>query len=115
MAIVPATRGRPATTDYRLQRSFPRHTLLEVLPRTGRTHQIRVHLAFLGCPVAGDRVYGLRHPSLPTSRQMLHAWRLRLRLPGAEDAEHAFEAPLPPDMIQAIALAAGGRGNEPGR
>ena len=57
---------------------FPEHTLVEAHPITGRTHQIRLHLAFLGCPVVGDTVYGRRKPTLPVGRQMLHAWRLRL-------------------------------------
>jgi 23S rRNA pseudouridine1911/1915/1917 synthase len=106
IAIVPLSRGRPATTDYLVQQTFPRHTLLEVRPRTGRTHQIRVHLAFLGCPVTGDRIYGSRRPSLGAPRQMLHAWRLRLRLPGREAEERTFEAPLPSDMNRAITDAA---------
>jgi 23S rRNA pseudouridine1911/1915/1917 synthase len=107
MAIVPEAKGRSATTDYRLRQAFPKHTLLEVMPRTGRTHQIRVHLAFLDCPVAGDRVYGFRRPSLGLARQMLHAWRVRFRLPGEAAAERTFEAPLPADLVEAIARAGG--------
>ena len=107
MGIVPAAKGRPATTDYRLRQTYLQHALLEVMPRTGRTHQIRVHLAFLGCPVAGDRVYGFRRPSLGLSRQMLHAWRLRFRLPGRDSSERTFEAAPPDDLAQAIARAAG--------
>jgi 23S rRNA pseudouridine1911/1915/1917 synthase len=107
MGIVPAPKGRPATTDYLLRQAYLQHSLLEVMPRTGRTHQIRVHLAFLGCPVAGDRVYGFRRPTLGLARQMLHAWRLRLRLPGQAGLERAFEAPLPEDLLEAMARAAG--------
>ena len=107
MGIVPAAKGRPATTDYHLRQDYPQHALLEVMPRTGRTHQIRVHLAFLGCPVAGDRVYGFRRPSLGLARHMLHAWRLRFRLPGQTGSERTFEAPPPGDLVEAIARAAG--------
>lgn len=107
MGIVPASRGREATTDYRTLEAFERHTLLEVRPRTGRTHQIRVHLAFLGCPVTGDRVYGARRPTLDVGRQMLHAWRLAFRLPGRSERQE-FEAAVPPDMANTIEQARGG-------
>jgi 23S rRNA pseudouridine1911/1915/1917 synthase len=107
MGIVSAAKGKPATTDYHLRQAFPRHALLEVMPRTGRTHQIRVHLAFLGCPVAGDRVYGHRRPSLGVARQMLHAWRLTFRLPGQAPADRTFEAPWPDDLTDAVAHADG--------
>jgi len=101
MAVVPVTKGRAAVSEYRLIERFPNHALLEVNPLTGRTHQIRVHLAFLGCPVAGDRVYGKRRPSLTFPRHFLHAARLTLRLPGEEDLR-TFEAPLPPDLQKAL-------------
>lgn len=97
MAVVPSHKGRLAVSLYRTLEAFPRHTLLEVHPLTGRTHQIRLHLAFIGCPVVGDRVYGRRKPSLPLERQFLHAFRLRLRLPG-ERQPRTFEAPLPQDL-----------------
>jgi 23S rRNA pseudouridine1911/1915/1917 synthase len=108
MAIVSPSRGREASTEYRVQQLFPAHALLEVRPRTGRTHQIRVHLAFLDCPVSGDRVYGRRSARPIAARQMLHAWKLRLRLPGGPDVLQEFEAPLPSDMIRAIETAAAG-------
>ncbi len=97
MAVVPAGQGREAVSEYRTLERFERHTLLEVHPRTGRTHQIRVHLAFLGCPVAGDTVYGRRKPTLPLTRHFLHAHRLTIRLPGEEQAR-SFESPLPPEL-----------------
>jgi 23S rRNA pseudouridine1911/1915/1917 synthase len=104
MAVVPAARGRSAATHYRVVESFRDHTLLEVHPETGRTHQIRVHLAFVGCPVVADRVYGKKKASLPVGRQMLHASRLRLTLPGAAEARE-FEAPLPEDFVSALGMA----------
>jgi 23S rRNA pseudouridine1911/1915/1917 synthase len=94
MAVLPAGKGRAAFTEYHTLQSFPAHTLLEVHPLTGRTHQIRLHLAFLGCPVVGDTVYGRAHPSQPLARYFLHAARLTIRLPG-EVVPRTFEAPLP--------------------
>jgi 23S rRNA pseudouridine1911/1915/1917 synthase len=102
MAVVPAARGRSAVTQYRAVESFRDHTLMELHPETGRTHQIRVHLAFLGCPVVADRVYGMKKASIPVGRQMLHAWRLRLALPDETEARE-FKAPLPEDFVSALA------------
>jgi 23S rRNA pseudouridine1911/1915/1917 synthase len=102
MAVVVAGRGRPAITTFRVCEDFRDACLLEAHPETGRTHQIRVHLAFLGCPVAGDRVYGHRRPVVEAPRQMLHAWRLRLVLPG-ESEPREFEAPVPKDFEGVLA------------
>lgn len=101
MAVVSAAKGRQAVTDYRVVESFEKHSLLEVNPHTGRTHQIRVHLAFLGCPVVGDRVYGKRNPSLPLARHFLHAYRLKLRLP-EETETRTFEAALPAGLNRVL-------------
>ena len=102
MAVLPEGKGRMAISEYRTLETFPLHTLLEVHPLTGRTHQIRLHLAFIGCPVVGDRVYGRRRPSLAIGRHFLHAARLRVTLPG-ETRPRTFEAPLPPELEQALA------------
>lgn len=101
MAVVAAHKGREATSEYRTLESFPQHTLLEVHPITGRTHQIRLHLAFLGCPVAGDTIYGRRKTSLTINRHFLHAARLTIRLPG-ESQPRTFEAPLPGELIRVL-------------
>lgn len=79
MAVVPG--GRPAVTEYRVLDRFERHTYLEVQLHTGRTHQIRVHLAYIGHPVVGDSVYGYRKQRLALGRQFLHAARLVFRHP----------------------------------
>jgi 23S rRNA pseudouridine1911/1915/1917 synthase len=102
MAVVPESRGRAAVSEYRTRTQYPKHTLLEVHPITGRTHQIRLHMAFLGCPIVGDTVYGHRTPTLALDRQFLHAWRIRVVLPGEEQLSQ-FEADLPSDLADALA------------
>jgi len=102
MGVVPEAKGRAAVSEYRTLEAFPDHTLLEIHPLTGRTHQIRVHLAFLGCPVTGDTVYGRHRPSVPLDRHFLHAFRLKITLPG-EQTPRAFEAPLPPELERVLA------------
>ncbi len=101
MAVVPDQKGRLAASEYRTLERFPDHTLLEVHPITGRTHQIRLHMAFLNCPIVGDSVYGHRRASVPIDRHFLHARRLDIRLPGEENSA-TFEAPLPPDLEQIL-------------
>ena len=73
-----------------------RRSLLHVRPVTGRTHQIRAHLAYAGVPIVGDPVYGKRGDRSGLGRQFLHAWRLTVRLPRA--AERTFTAPLAADL-----------------
>ncbi len=97
MAVVPLEKGREAISLYRTLKTYAAHTLLEVHPLTGRTHQIRVHLAFLGCPVVGDKIYGRKRPSLELDRHFLHAYKLKLTLPG-ENEPRVFEAPLSPEL-----------------
>ncbi len=94
MAVVEG--GRAARTRYRVLETRGGYSLLELDLDTGRTHQIRVHLAALGHPVAGDTEYAGRRPGEP-DRPMLHATRLRLRHPRTGEAL-AFEAPAPPDF-----------------
>jgi 23S rRNA pseudouridine1911/1915/1917 synthase len=101
MGIVSPTKGRQALSEYLTLENFPNHTLLEVHPITGRTHQIRLHMAFLGCPIAGDTVYGRKRPTLPITRHFLHAYRLAICLPGEKEAS-TFTAPLPPELVQAL-------------
>jgi 23S rRNA pseudouridine1911/1915/1917 synthase len=100
MSVVPPEKGRAAVSEYRTLESFPAHSLLEVHPLTGRTHQIRVHMAFLGCPVTGDNVYGKKKPSVDLDRHFLHAFKLKITLPGEKEPRD-FEAP-PPLELQLI-------------
>jgi 23S rRNA pseudouridine1911/1915/1917 synthase len=95
MAVV--RHGREARTTYRAVEYFADHTLLEVRPHTGRTHQVRVHLAWLGYPVVGDAVYGYRHQRLLQGRHFLHAAHLRFTHP-ATGEEVEYTAPLPPEL-----------------
>ena len=97
MAVVAERKGRAAASEYLTLETFPQHTLFEVHPETGRTHQIRLHLAFIGCPIVGDALYGHKHPSLPIHRQFLHAARLTITLPG-ESSPRTFTSELPPDL-----------------
>lgn len=105
MAVVPPNKGRSAISEYSTITQYQQHTLLEVHPVTGRTHQIRLHMAFLGCPVTGDRLYGKRRPSLDIDRQFLHAARLKIRLPEESDYIE-FEAPSPEDLSKVLGLLA---------
>jgi 23S rRNA pseudouridine1911/1915/1917 synthase len=94
MAVVAS--GKPAVTHYRVRERFAAHTLLECDLETGRTHQIRVHLASIGHPLEGDPVYAGRGPAI-FARQALHAWRLAFIHPSTGQAVK-FESPLPQDM-----------------
>jgi len=97
MAITTLAKGREAVSEYKTLESFPHHTLLEFHPQTGRTHQIRLHCAFLGCPIVADPIYGHKRASLELKRHFLHAFRLKITLPG-ETQPRLFEAPLPEDL-----------------
>ena len=103
MAVVPERQGRPAVTEYKVLEKFPAHTFVEARLLTGRTHQIRLHFAYLKCPIVGDTVYGRRTPSLPLDRQFLHAARLTLKLPGSGKAK-TFTAPLPEALAKILQL-----------
>ena len=111
--------GRPSVTHYRVVRRFAAHTLVRVQLETGRTHQIRVHLAHAGFPLVGDPVYGGRRrlpagcpPALTAAlnafpRQALHAASLKLAHP-LSGKPMAWEAPLPPDMQSLLAALESG-------
>lgn len=101
MAVTTPGKGRSAESEYHTVESYPAHTFLDVKPITGRTHQIRVHLAFIGCPVVGDTIYGRRHPTIPLNRHFLHAASLTISLPN-ESHPRIFEAPLPVELVNVL-------------
>ena len=88
--------GQEAVTDYRVLEEHGRFSLVELTPRTGRTHQIRVHMAALGCPLAGDWLYGTEDRDL-IARPALHAARLELTHP-VTGGVLCLDAPLPEDI-----------------
>lgn len=86
--------GKPAETAYKvIARYHSDVCLVELKPLTGRTHQLRVHMQYLGCPIRGDRLYGVQ---LEGERLCLHAASLEITVPGGY--RHTFEAPLPKDI-----------------
>jgi 23S rRNA pseudouridine1911/1915/1917 synthase len=97
MAVVTTKKGRSAVSEYNTLETYHEHTLLEIHPITGRTHQIRLHMLFLGCPIAADTIYGKRQPSLPLDRHFLHATQIDIRLPGKEQPS-TFRVPLPKEL-----------------
>jgi len=96
MAIVEG--GREAVTDFAVVERLGGATVLELSLRSGRTHQIRVHLASIGHPIVGDAVYG--RPDVALGRPALHAMRLRLVHP-EDGTERSFESPVPPELTAA--------------
>jgi 23S rRNA pseudouridine1911/1915/1917 synthase len=106
---IDATGGRPAATAFEVRERFERATLLEAIPRTGRTHQIRVHLSSVGHPVLGDSRYGGGGDdarALGLGRPFLHAWRLAFDHP-VTGARVDLEEPLPPDLEEALRRVGG--------
>jgi 23S rRNA pseudouridine1911/1915/1917 synthase len=97
MAVVQL--GKQAVTEYQVREYLDDYTLLEVSPVTGRTHQIRIHLSAIGCPVVGDLTYGVRSAHL--HRQFVHAYRLGFRLASTKQYQE-FTSPLPADLKQAL-------------
>ena len=98
--------GRDALTEYAVKERFPSFTLLQVTPKTGRPHQIRVHLKYIGFSVVGDEVYAGRKTARDDRRwcprQFLHAFFLEITHPETGKRMH-FEDPLPTDLQQALA------------
>ncbi len=100
MAVLNPGSGRPAITDYYVLQKDPEQQTALVLCHlhTGRTHQIRVHLRHLGCPLLGDSIYGnLKRQPLDPGRLMLHAWRLGFTHPASGEFM-TYEAPIPDEF-----------------
>lgn len=94
--------GKAAETDYQVIKYFNDFTLVEAQPKTGRTHQIRVHLHKIGHPIVGDKTYKFKRKKFPypISRQFLHTRHLKLRLPSGKVME--FKVKLPKDLTAVI-------------
>jgi len=93
--------GRASLTYFKVVRSYGNYSLLLLRPKTGRTHQIRVHLKFLGYPILGDSIYGRDDPRFPSASLMLHAKSLSLVLPGRE-VKRTFRTQLPERFREVI-------------
>ena len=107
MAVVTNSglRSRMAVSEYRTLEAMRGYTLVDVKPETGRTHQVRVHMAFLGCPLAGDLLYGVSGGRYKLARHFLHAAGLTLKIPSGKT--RTFVAPLPAELEACLAALRG--------
>jgi 23S rRNA pseudouridine1911/1915/1917 synthase len=96
-----AANGRSAITAYKIIKNWNNYSLLLLRPRTGRTHQLRVHLRHIGCPILGDTVYGSADKLFPCASLMLHSKKLVITL-ADKNEESVFSAPVPRRFIQVI-------------
>ena len=96
--------GKPAVTHFRVLEFMPHYSWIECRLETGRTHQIRVHMAHIGHPVVNDPLYGWKKDAFPIEGQALHSRFLDLHHPVTGEAMH-FEAPVPEDMLRCLEIA----------
>jgi len=101
MAVTVEGKSREAITHFKVLKRFPGYTLVEATLRTGRTHQIRVHLAFIGHPIVGDQLYGRKKQGINISRQALHSHILGFVHPSTKKYME-FCVPLPKDIQEII-------------
>ncbi|MDA3850084.1 MAG: RluA family pseudouridine synthase [Spirochaetaceae bacterium] len=93
--------GKWSLSHYRVMKRWKDYSLVEIDIETGRTHQIRVHMTSLGCPVVGDSIYSRKDSRLGDISLMLHSWKLAIQLPGQQEKKQ-FEAPMPKHMTTFI-------------
>lgn len=93
---------REAITEYKVLKNFAGYDLVEIKPKTGRKHQIRSHMAYLGHPITGDKLYGFKgqSPLEGLTRQFLHASELKIKLPNGQTKE--FKSQLPNDLEKCL-------------
>jgi 23S rRNA pseudouridine1911/1915/1917 synthase len=105
--VIVAPEGQSSQTRFAVRERWEQFALVDLWPLTGRTHQLRAHMAYLGHPIVGDLVYAAHLPTLPgVTRLLLHAAALTLRMPGADDSRRrTFLAPMPLDFSAAMASA----------
>lgn len=101
-AVRPSKKIRQAQTQYEVIKKISQYSYLKIMPKTGRTHQIRVHLKSIGHPIVCDSLYGRGRecPVAGLSRLALHAWKISVTLP--DGRRKTFEAPMPQDMRKAL-------------
>ena len=102
-AVEPKT-GKPAVTHFRVLEQFPHYSWLDCRLETGRTHQIRVHMAHIEHPVVNDPLYGYKKDHFPIAGQALHSHTLNLHHPVTGEEMH-FEAPVPADLAACLEMA----------
>ena len=98
-AVTDTDEGKYARTIYHCIASYGNYTLVRVRLKTGRTHQIRVHMKYLGCPIVGDSIYNKVDPIFPDATLMLHSKLLQITLPG-EQKPHTFKTPTPKRFLE---------------
>jgi 23S rRNA pseudouridine1911/1915/1917 synthase len=99
------TQGKEAITIYKVLRSIGAYSFVQLKPKTGRTHQLRVHMKMLGCPILGDPVYARKDALYPESTMMLHAYKIAFVLSNGKNVQ--FRAPLPPRFKRFLAPVKG--------
>ncbi|MDC7235268.1 MAG: RluA family pseudouridine synthase [Spirochaetales bacterium] len=95
------SKGKEAVTRYTVLKAWERYSLVQLKIETGRTHQIRVHMLSMGCPILGDSIYARKDNVVGDVGLMLHSWKLGIVLPGETEMRH-FEAPRPPRFDEII-------------
>jgi 23S rRNA pseudouridine1911/1915/1917 synthase len=91
----PPFKARKALTNFKVIKTWEEVSLLSLMPHTGRTHQLRVHMKYLGCPIIGDDLYGTKKSRSSAGELMLHAYKLAIKIPASHRIGQ-FKAPLPP-------------------
>lgn len=99
--VIDRQHGKPALTRLRVIERFAQYALIEARPETGRTHQIRAHLAAIDLPLVGDVLYGGKDVTALIARTALHAHSIEFEHPATHESLH-IEAPYPPDFAQAL-------------